>query len=389
VFVVVPCFLLSWRFSLTGPGSTFFPPAIGRFSATTFVERLNQVCLCPDPPVDANALFIRHLQFQMLPKLEALHSHNIDSICGRLRDRQRFQEPTGKNLHRQPGGIDYPQNTAGQLLSTDPICYIPLPMPHIAKHPPGAFCWIELTTTDLSAAKRFYGSLFGWTATDFPMGPNDFYSIFQLEGRDAAAAYTMRPEQRSQGVPPHWAIYVSVENADETANRAALLGGKVLAPAFDVYDMGRMAVVQDPTGAIFSVWQPKRHQGTGISGNAGTLCWADLSTPDPARAKEFYSSLFGWRITPGENDTSGYWHIMNGEDFIGGIPPTTYRDPKVPPHWLSYFLVSNCDATANKAKELGAQYHLAPMTLERVGRFAVLADPQGAVFAVFQNLPHA
>ncbi|MGD0456680.1 MAG: VOC family protein [Terriglobia bacterium] len=259
-------------------------------------------------------------------------------------------------------------------------------MPHIDKHPPGAFCWIELSTTDQNAAKSFYSSLFGWASQDFPMGPNDFYTMFQLEGRDAAAAYTMRPEQRSQGVPPHWMIYIAVESADNAASRVAQLGGKLLAPPCDVYDIGRMAVVQDPTGAVFALWQPKSHTGTGIAGVPGTLCWADLVTTDPARAKEFYTGLFGWRIIKGENDPSGYLHIANGEKFIGGIPPANFRDPNVPPHWLAYLVVSNCDETAAKAKQLGAKTHLAPMTMEKVGRMAILADPQGAVLALYQSI---
>jgi predicted enzyme related to lactoylglutathione lyase len=263
-------------------------------------------------------------------------------------------------------------------------------MPHIDKHPPGAFCWIELATTDQNAAKSFYSSLLGWASQDFPMGPKDFYTMFQLEGRDTAAAYTMRPEQRSMGVPPHWMIYIAVESADDVATRVAQLGGKLLAPPFDVYDVGRMAVAQDPTGAVFALWQPKKHTGTGISGVPGTLCWADLMTPDPARAKEFYSSLFGWRITTSENDPSGYLHIANGEHFIGGIPPAKSRDPNVPPHWLAYFYILNCDETAAKTKELGGKTLLAPMAIEKVGRMAILADPQGAVFAVIgpEGSPH-
>ena len=162
----------------------------------------------------------------------------------------------------------------------------------------------------------------------------------------------------------------------------------MLAPAFDVYDVGRMAVVQDPTGAVFALWQPKTHTGTGICGVPGTLCWADLMTPDAARAKEFYSGLFGWKINTSENDPSGYLHIANGESFIGGIPPSKHRDANIPPHWLPYFYVSNCDETAAKASELGAKTHVAPTTMDNVGRWAVLADPQGAVFAIFQALPH-
>ena len=261
-------------------------------------------------------------------------------------------------------------------------------MPHIDKHPPGSFCWIELATTDQNAAKNFYESLLGWAISDMPMGPNDFYTMLQLEGRNTGAAYTLRPEQRSQGVPPHWMIYVSVDSADETANRTAQLGGKVLAPAFDVFDVGRMAVLQDPTGATFSVWQPKKHHGTGIAGVPGTLCWADLSTPDPQRASQFYSDLFHWKIQAEENDPSGYLHIANGDKFIGGIPPAKDHNPQIPAHWLIYISVSDCDKSASQAKQLGATFLLAPMSMENVGRWAILADPQGAVFAIFQQARH-
>ncbi len=137
------------------------------------------------------------------------------------------------------------------------------------------------------------------------MGPNDFYTMFKLQGRHAAAGCTLRPEERSHGVPPHWMIYIQVEKADAAAAKAQQLGGKVLAPAFDVMDAGRMAVVQDPTGASFCVWQVKKDTGIGIANVAGTLCWADLSTPDAKRASAFYSGLFGWQLTADPKDHFG------------------------------------------------------------------------------------
>jgi hypothetical protein len=253
----------------------------------------------------------------------------------------------------------------------------------IDTHPPGAFCWLELSTSDQNAAKSFYGSLFGWTPKDFPMGPNDFYTMFQLEERNTGAACTMRPEQRAQGVSPHWTIYIAVANVDEAAGRVAELGGKLMAPPFDVYDAGRMAVVQDPTGAFFDLWQSKAHSGLGIAGVHGTLCWADLMTPDVERAKSFYAGLLGWTIAASENDPSGYLHIRNGEEFIGGMPPSSFSPPNTPPHWLAYIYVANCDETAAKCNQLGGKTLMAPMNIEKVGRMAVLADPQGAVFAAF------
>jgi hypothetical protein len=259
-------------------------------------------------------------------------------------------------------------------------------MPNIDRHPAGAFVWVELGTTDQAAAKNFYTSLFGWSPNDMPMGPGEYYTIFKLEDRDTAAAYTLHPD-RSGGAPPHWMLYISVVSADDSAARATQAGGTVLAPPFDVFDAGRMAVVQDPTGATFSLWQPKANQGVGIAGVDGTLCWADLLTRDVPRARQFYSDLFGWEIAPGQHDPSGYLHIKNGEAFIGGMPPVGPQ-PGVPPHWLLYFLTSDCDASAEKAKSSGASVHYGPTTMEGVGRWAIVADPQGAVFALFQPLPH-
>jgi uncharacterized protein len=257
-------------------------------------------------------------------------------------------------------------------------------MPNVDRHAPGAFCFVELASMDQNQAKSFYEPLFGWSHTDFPMGPDSFYTMFQLAGRDAAAAYTMREEERSQA-PPHWNLYIAVEDADDIANRAAELGGTIIAAPFDVPGQGRMAVIQDPTGAFFCIWQGTNSIGITVAGDSGSLCWADLSTPTPGSAKTFYEGLFGWTIVTGENDPSGYLHIKNGEDFIGGIPPASQRNPYIPPHWMIYYAVEDVDATAAQAKQLGGSEHVAPTTMENVGRFAVLADPQGASFAIFTS----
>ncbi len=105
-----------------------------------------------------------------------------------------------------------------------------------------------------------------------------------------------------------------------TGTRAAEIGGKLCAPAFDVMDAGRMAVIGDRAGAMFAVWQAKKNKGVDIIGENGTFCWADLSTPDPATARRFYHELFGWSFVEDEKDTSGYLHIKNHEQFIGGVP---------------------------------------------------------------------
>jgi predicted enzyme related to lactoylglutathione lyase len=256
-------------------------------------------------------------------------------------------------------------------------------MPHVDKHKPGSFNWLELGTSDQNGAKQFYGSLFSWKFEDFPMGPDSVYTMFKLEGKDVGGCFSVT--HIAPGVPPHWGVFVAVEDADKTAAQAAELGGTVLRPPMDVYTFGRMAIMQDPTGANFSVWQPKTHIGTGIAGVDGTLCWADLDTTDRDRAKTFYEKLFGWHLSTGQGkDLSDYLHIQNGEDYIGGMPPADQHNQQTPPHWLLYFQVSDCDASTAKAKEVGASVYVSPMNIEGAGRLSVLSDPQGAVFALFQ-----
>jgi len=244
---------------------------------------------------------------------------------------------------------------------------------------------MELATTDQAAAKAFYSSLFGWQPIDMPMGPDEYYTMFNLNGGQVGAAYTIKPHMG--GAPPHWGLYIAVTSADETAAKAAAAGGKVLSGPFDVMTFGRMAVLQDPTGAVFMVWEPKEHTGVTMGGEPGAFCWADLNTKDPAAAAKFYTEVFGWEVAPGK-DNSGYLHIKNGGQFIGGMPPAAFQNPNAPPHWLLYFLVADCDASTARAKELGASVYMGPQILEGVGRWSVIADPQGAVSSLFQAIPH-
>jgi predicted enzyme related to lactoylglutathione lyase len=257
-------------------------------------------------------------------------------------------------------------------------------MANVEKFPAGSFCWIELATTDQPAAKKFYASLFGWDVTDEPMGPGEVYTFFKVRDRIVAAGTTLRPEEKQHGVPVHWNLYIAADNADQTAAKTAQAGGKVLMPAFDVPDAGRMAVLQDPTGAAFNIWQSKQVPGLGITGEPGALCWADLSTSDPGRAAKFYAAVFGWKAEKGQNDPSGYLHIKNGEHFIGGIPPA-HNDSKTPPHWLIYIQVADVAASAARASDLGAKILMPPQNMEGVGVWAIVADPQGGVFALFKS----
>ena len=149
-------------------------------------------------------------------------------------------------------------------------------MPIVAAHEPGTFCWPELYTTDQVGSKIFYVRLFGWELRDIPMGPHAVYTIFTLGGHDAAACYGTLPDMAQQGVRPHWIPYVWVASSDETAVRAKAAGGKVVKEPFDVPGVGRMAVLQDPTGATICAWETRGHHGIGVYQEPGALQWTEL-----------------------------------------------------------------------------------------------------------------
>lgn len=253
-----------------------------------------------------------------------------------------------------------------------------------AAHAPGTFSWADLGTTDPAAAKRFYTGLFGWSFEDRPISDGEYYTIFDVGGKSVAALYSQMADQRAAGTPPHWLSYVSVESADQAASRAAELGGTVLAPAFDVMEAGRMAVVQDPTGGVLAVWEARKYPGAGLLGEPGALCWNELYTRDPARAAEFYGDLFGWAHETMPMPGFEYTVFKRGGQGAGGAMPIQAEWGDMPPHWSVYFAVEDCDARAASAARLGGTVLRPPADIAGVGRFAVLQDPQGATFSVLQ-----
>jgi len=250
----------------------------------------------------------------------------------------------------------------------------------------GSFCWLELGTTDRNAATKFYSNLFGWTAEDMPMGPDMTYTMFRIGGKDVGGSYQLMKEQLAAHVPPHWMLYIKVESADAAAAKAVQLGAQQMVPPSDIPNVGRFAVLQDPTGAQISIFQTGPHAGITTFGDVGALCWADLNSNDPERAAQFYARWLGWTYEAGEDN---YRHILNGagqENMIGGIPPRMHAPPGTPSHWMSYFHVADCKASAAKAAQLGASTMMPAGLMPEVGTIAVLADPQGAAFALYEPL---
>ena len=256
----------------------------------------------------------------------------------------------------------------------------------LTPHAQGTFCWPELMTTDTDAAKKFYGALFGWTVNELPLGPNDPpYLMFQKDGKDVAAGYVLQPEQRAQGVPPYWGNYVAVTSVDEIAAKATQLGATVIMPPMDVMESGRMAIIQDPQGAIFGVWQAKNHIGAQTLDEPGALCWTECYTLDQDKAKDFYTRLIGWSAADMPMEKMVYTMFKRGDGAsAAGLMKVPAEAQGMPPNWLSYFQTADLAKSTEKVKELGGNVVVGPMPIPNIGAFSIVTDPQGATFGLFQ-----
>lgn len=273
-------------------------------------------------------------------------------------------------------------------------------------YPPGVPCWVDTAQPDPQAAVDFHGGLFGWEFTDrMPADSPGRYFVAQLRGRDVAAIGSQPDEAPST---PVWNTYIWVDSADDTAAKVKGAGGSVLMEPFDVLDAGRMAVLADPSGAVFCGWQANQHKGAHLVNEPGTWVFSDLNTRDPEGSKAFYGAVFGWQanhVELGEGDSwmwrvPGYGDVLEAhdpdlrrrladfmapegfEDAIAWMVPVTSDQfsEDVPPHWSVTFAVDDTDAIADRAAELGGTVVVPPFDAEPV-RIAVLRDPQGAVFS--------
>jgi uncharacterized protein len=245
---------------------------------------------------------------------------------------------------------------------------------------PGTPMWVDHTSPDVQASARFYNQLFGWQAED--MGEEaGHYTMFRSNGKMVAA--TTPPMQ--PGSPSVWSTYIATADAAATAKKVADAGGQTLVPPFAVMDAGTMAVFMDPTGAVFCVWQAGTHKGAELVNQPVGFSWNELATRDLNAAKEFYPKVFGWGIHSNPMPEGGEyveWQV-NGRSVAGGMNMGPMYPADVPPHWLVYFAVANTDDTVKRAQELGGRVISPAMDIPQ-GRMAVVADANGAPFAVIQ-----
>jgi predicted enzyme related to lactoylglutathione lyase len=252
-------------------------------------------------------------------------------------------------------------------------------MPARSEYAPGTPSWVDLGSPDLDASAEFYGRLLGWeTLETGPVEQTGGYRMFTFHGVPVAGLGPLMGE----GQPPAWTSYLTTADADATAAKVGEAGGRVLMESLDVLDAGRMAVLADTEGAVFAVWQPGAHRGAGLVNETGALAWNELASRDPEAAKSFYGAVFGWEAETAAMGPVIYTTFKLDGDYIGGMVELGADVPaELPPYWLAYFGVEDCDAATDQLKTMGGVVTVEPMTIP-AGRFAVVADPQGAHFAI-------
>ena len=278
-------------------------------------------------------------------------------------------------------------------------------MPERDGYIPGVPCWVDTNQPDPELALSFYGGLFGWEFADaMPPGSPEKYFIGRIRGGDVAAVGSI-----PAGAPPTatWNIYIWVESADETVVRARAVGGGVAMAPFDVADTGRMALLTDPEGAAFCVWQANKHKGAKVVNEHGSLNFNTLATQDPQAAEAFYGAVFGWQTltipagvmwilpgygdhleekTPGLRQQIAQMGAPEGFiDVVAALAPIA-DGANTPAHWSVTFAVDDATATAAKARKLGGEIVTGPIDVPWA-RLAVINDPQGATFIASQFVP--
>jgi predicted enzyme related to lactoylglutathione lyase len=252
-------------------------------------------------------------------------------------------------------------------------------MPVFTSYATGVPCWVDVASPDLDRTLSFYSDFFGWEAERDPRPEAGGYTMFRKDGKYVAAASA--PPPGSEEMPPHWTTYIASDDVDATAARVREAGGTLLMEPFDVLDAGRMAVVQDPTGAIFAIWQAGSHHGAELATEPGALAWNECQTRDAEAAAAFYRAVFGYEIRRADIGSEYRVLEVDGRGVAGMFPiPPEMRE--LPPNWATTFAVEDVDDAARRAQELGATVLSGPFDIPDVGRYAVVQDPVGAVFGV-------
>jgi predicted enzyme related to lactoylglutathione lyase len=237
-------------------------------------------------------------------------------------------------------------------------------------------------TSDKKAAIAFYSELVGWKTHDVPMGEMGDYTMIRVGERDIGGIVAL---DASHGVPPHFMAYCTVPNVDAGARRAEQLGGKVGVPPTDIPGVGRFAVIADPEGAHISLFKGNEEQPeTEGTPPVGEFCWDELVCDAPDELLPFYKEIFGWTTKAMDMGPMGTYEVLErGDKQAGGVIKKPM--PDAPTAWLTYIHVASVDESTRRAEKLRAKVLVPPMDIPNIGRFSIIADPQGAVVALYTS----
>ena len=255
-------------------------------------------------------------------------------------------------------------------------------MPEVTSYANGVPSWVDIGTTDVAAAEIFYSGVLGWEADRQPMGEGMIYSMQQVGGKNAAAMYDQREDQKAAGMPPMWLTYITVDDVDATTAKVVPAGGSVMAEAFDVFEAGRMSIISDPAGGVIGLWQAKDHIGSQVSQEHGAISWNEYMSSDVDKSHAFFETVLGVTFHA-DPAMGGYAMMMVDGAPVAGVIQRMEQMPELANPWLVYFAVDDCDTAFEKATSTGASVIVPPMDIPP-GRFAILKDPQGAEFALMR-----
>jgi hypothetical protein len=238
---------------------------------------------------------------------------------------------------------------------------------------------LDLATPDSEASRGFYHALFGW---QYDIGPAEYGGYTTARVGPYASAGIIGSQMGDAPAQAAWSLYFATDAIDADVDRAVSLGASVVYPAGEVGHFGSMAVLVDPTGAGFCLWQSNQHVGSQITNEPGSVAWYELYTPNAKQARDFYTELLGAsaEAMPGDME---YYVLSHGDQQLCGIMQIDPAWGPLPTQWVAYFAVADTDAAAALAVAHGGQVH-GPIEDTPFGRLAAVTDPHGAMFKLIQ-----
>jgi uncharacterized protein len=247
----------------------------------------------------------------------------------------------------------------------------------------GRFCWVELSTIDIEAAKKFYGEILGLECEDHSM-PEWTYWMFKKGDKFTGGLTNLPQKVQDAGAPPHWMNYVAVDDTEATFKKAVELGAIPIVQPMEVPAAGKMAVFLDLEGAAIALWQSTKPDEDIVRNFPGCFCWQEYAAADADKSIEFYKSVFGYDHQSKSMGDMDYTTFMLDDNMEAGLYPKPETMKDVPSHWLTYFKTDDIDGLVAKVPELGGEVIFPITEFEGVGRVSILKDPQGAFFGVVQ-----